>query len=71
MKLTLDYDRQDMFTLSILNSDIYVWILMSVGQTAGPDLFVNIQCTVADATGYVINVLILGGRLGKTKVKAA
>ena len=31
-------------------------------------LFSSIQCTVADATGYVINVLILGGW---TEVKAA
>ena len=42
---------------------------MSVGQTAGSNLFVNIQCTAADATGYVINVLILGGCAGETEVK--
>ena len=42
---------------------------MSVGQTAGSNLFVNIQCTVADATGHVINVLILGGWTGETEVK--
>ena len=44
---------------------------MSVGQTAGPNLFVNIQCKVPDATGYFINVLILGGWTGETEVKAA
>ena len=38
---------------------------------AGSNLFVNIQCTVADATGYVINILILGGWTGETEVKAA
>ena len=41
---------------------------MSVGQTAGSNLFVNIQCTMADVTGYVINVLngrVEGGDGGK------
>ena len=44
---------------------------MSVGQTAGSNLFVNIQCTVAVATGYDINVLILGGWTGETEVTGA
>ena len=43
---------------------------MSVGQTAGSNLFVNIQCTEADATGYVKNALKLDVWTGKMEVKA-
>ena len=44
---------------------------MSMSQTARLNLFVNIQCNVADSTGYVIKVSILGGRTGETEVKGA
>ena len=42
---------------------------MSVGQMEGSNLFVNIQCTVADAKRYILNLLILGGWTGETEVR--